>query len=78
MNIIKGKGVIIKVPKNFNDDLLDYSLISDIYPIRIEIEITYDKLEYIVPSVLRNNNYMYSSIIPLFKLNPYTMISENK
>lgn len=78
LNIKKGKGVIIKVPKNFSNDLLDYSLISDIDLKRIEIEIAYDKLEYIVPSVLKNNNYMYSSIIPLFKLNPYTMISENK
>lgn len=73
---IKSKeGVIIKIPKDFNQDLYDYLIIFYSQTL-CQINIFYDKLEYIVPV----KNLRFTTIIntiPLFKINPYSMVSEN-
>ena len=69
----------IKVQKNFTDDLLDYVLILNDYNSQFEIEIAYDKLEYIVPRQIGEAGYyIFPKAVPLFKINPYSMISENE
>ena len=73
------KGVIIKVPKDFDAELFDISIIlpnwSEIHEKNnLDIQISYDKLEFIVPM---NESNTGSPIIPLFKDNPYKNISED-
>ena len=75
LKIKKDEKIFIKVQKNFTYDLLDYVLILNNY--HFEIEIAYDKLEYIVPRQI-DGNYYHSKTVPLFKINPYSMISENE
>ena len=72
-NIKSKEGVIIKIPKDFSQDLYDYLIIFDSQSL-CQINIFYDKLEYIVPI----KNLRFTTIIntiPLFKINPYSMIS---
>ena len=65
---------IIKIPKDFNDDLYDYS----IYLIQngnYDAQIVYDNLIYAVPTLPKQKNLF--PLIPLFKINPYLYISDN-
>ena len=73
------KGLIIKVPKDFNENLYDFSLMLN-YTDYYDLQIIYDRIEFIVSN---NDIYYddYSSIsgtknIPLFNTNPYLSIPE--
>ena len=73
------KGVIIKIPKDFDAELFDISIIlpnwSKIHEKNnLDIQISYDKLEFMVPM---NESNTGSPVIPLFKDNPYKNISED-
>ena len=80
LNIQSGKGVIIKITKDFNENLFNYFIVFPNNTLA-QVEISYDKLEYIVPrkkisvDKLYNNHY---ELVSLFKNNPYSMISENE
>ena len=71
--INSSEGLIIKIPKNFNEDLYDFSILL-LNTTNNDIHISYDELKYIVPK----NKILYpnSPIIPLFKTNPYDYISD--
>ena len=73
IEIEENKGVIIKIPKDFNDTLYDYSIIFK-KGIEFDVQIIFDNFIYAVPSEI-NNEYLFP-IIPLFKLNPYSKISD--
>ena len=79
LNIQSDKGVIIKMPKEFNEDLLNYFIVFPRNTIS-QVEISYDKLEYVVPrkklstSKFFNNYY---ELVSLFKNNPYSMVPKN-
>ena len=70
--------LVIKIPKNFNESLYDYSLIfkKELYYIA---EIGYDNLTYAVPLKLESPIRDYP-VIKLFKSNPYDNVlkEENK
>ena len=73
------KGIIIKIPEDFNDNLYDYSIIRP-YPqfdSYLDIQIEYDNIKYEVPWDLDTKFNSLNSIIPLFKLNPYSFVLEN-
>ena len=83
LEIENKKGVIIKVPKDFSENLYDFSLIlhlgnSDYYG----FQIIYDRIEFIVS----NNDIYYddyrsitgSKNIPLFNTNPYLSIPKEE
>ena len=76
-NIEPKSGYIIKIPKEFNEELYDYSIVIPyIYYIdSIEIQINYDKIEYAV-QLMGDINKRYERIFPLFKTNPYLGISK--
>ena len=59
-----------------DDKLYDYSrILKEIeYYNFYDIQIGYDNINYIVPSTLKTNMF---SVIPLFKINPYSMILDN-
>ena len=71
------KGYIIKIPKEFNEELYDYSIIIPyIYYIDpIDIQINYDKIEFAV-QLMANFDKTSDRIIPLFNTNPYLDISK--
>ena len=73
------KGIIIKIPEDFNDNLYDYSIIhsypqSDSY---LDIQIEYDNIKYEVPWDLDTKFNSLNSIIPLFKLDSYSLVLDN-
>ena len=74
------KGVIIRIPKDFDDSLYNYSLIlSNYVNSQYDVLISYDELQFIVPTYRINASYCLSKIspvIPLFKVNPYEFIQE--
>ena len=75
-NTVK-KGIIIKVPKKFDENLYDFSIIFSNYIYKkFDIDILYDNLQYVVP-IDGINFAPISPIIPLFKVNPYNYIYEN-
>ena len=74
IEIEENKGVIIKIPKDFNDTLYDYSIIFK-KGREFDVQIIFDNFIYAVPSEI-NNEYLFP-IIPLFKLNPYSKISDS-
>ena len=76
IEIERNKGVIIKIPKDFNDTLYDYSIIfpNDNYFKYFDVQIIFDNFIYAVPSEIVSE-YVFP-IIPLFKLNPYSKISD--
>ena len=78
INFNVGKTYIIKFLNNFNDNLLNYSMVFS-SKAECEIEISYDNIEYLVPrKVLGTGIYTYKyDLINLFKTNPYSFISEN-
>ena len=76
------KGVIIKIPKDFNEDFYDYSIIipydnDNNYGLsEIGVQISYDKIEFLAhPNKIEPN---FKTIIPLFNTNPYLFIQNNK
>ena len=74
--INKKEGVIIKVPKEFNERYYNYSIIQQSH-IHCFIEISYDKLEFMTFNRQRNDFYENSLVIPLFNVNPYSYIPKN-
>ena len=72
LNIEPKKGVLIKIPKEFSEDLYDYSIIVPYFIYYLDVQICYDKIQYIVPNI-RNVNEFFP-IIPLFNTNPYLTI----
>jgi len=75
------KGIFIKIPKNLNENLYEYSIIlpynrndKNIY----DVQISYDKIEFMVPrfECFSSNYPSYFRIIPLFNTNPYIYISK--
>jgi len=84
LNIDKGRGVIIKVPKEYSESYYNYSIIQNNYYYyhRYYIDISYDKIEFMTLKPLNEyigtkNNYEYSHLVPLFKVNPYSYIPNN-
>ena len=77
IEIERNKGVIIKIPKDFNDTLYDYSIIfpNDNYFKYFDVQIIFDNFIYAVPSEIVSE-YVFP-IIPLFKVNPYSKISDS-
>ena len=80
--IEKEKGVIIKIPEYFNEDLYDFSILflgdnkTISYKNLFYCDISYDKLEY--QTINKNYfNEQTSPIVPLFRVNPYEQITEN-
>ena len=73
LSINSSEGLIIRIPKNFNEDLYDFSILL-LNTTNNDIHISYDDLKYQVPK----NKILYpnSPIIPLFKTNPYDYIEE--
>ena len=74
-------GIIIRIPKNFDKNLYDFSFIlPNYYNSYYDTQISYDDLKFIVPINKYKDIYLYniiSPIIPLFQVNPYEYISEN-
>ena len=72
-------GFIIKIPKEFDESLYDFSIIFNYYEyLKYDVEIVYDDLQFIVP-IYESKYYIginISPIIPLFKINPYNQINE--
>ena len=76
INVKRNNGIFIKIPKEMDENLFDY-WISFSKKSKVDVDISYDKIEYIAPRlslILSNPNY--HSIIPLFQINPYSMINE--
>ena len=73
------KGKIIKIPKDFNDDLLNYFIVFPKNTIA-QVEISYDDIKYIVPrkriSITSHYNNFYE-LVSLFKNNPYSNLAAN-
>ena len=79
LNIQSDKGVIIKMPKELNEDLLNYFIVFPRNTIS-QVEISYDKLEYVVPrKKLSTTKFFnnYYELVSLFKNNPYSMVPKN-
>ena len=74
--INKEEGVIIKVPKEFNERYYNYSIIQNIYT-DCFIQISYDKLEFMTFKRQINEFYKNSLVVPLFNVNPYSYIPKN-
>jgi len=70
------KGNIIKVPKEFNKNLYNFSINIPEQKSLMDIQITYDKIEFAVPRRYIRYDEIYP-IIPLFNINPYTKIPSN-
>ena len=78
----EGKGVIIKIPENLNDDLYDFFILfpgenhTQTYNNLFYFDILYDKLEF---QVIYKKEWRYKTapIIPLFRVNPYEHIKNN-
>ena len=74
------KGIIIKIPKDFDDNLYDFSIIFPyLNHLEYDVDIVYDELQLIVPINKTNHYYDLDNIfpiIPLFKINPYKQIDE--
>ena len=70
------KGNIIKIPKDFNKNLYDFSINIPEQKSLLDIQITYDKIEFAVPRSYIRYDEIYP-IIPLFNINPYTKIPSN-
>ena len=84
LNIDEGKGIIIKVPKDYDESYYNYSFIQNYltYFHRYYIDISYDKIEFMTLKFIYkhidiNNIYEYSHFVPLFKVNPYSYIPNN-
>jgi len=84
LNINKGKGIIIKVPKEYNEIYYNYSIIQNMlsYRHRYYIDISYDKIEYMILKIKNlgfndEDIYEYSHFVHLFKVNPYSYIPNN-
>ena len=84
LKVDKGKGIIIKIPKEYNEIYYDYSIIQnklyDYY--RYYIDISYDKIEFMTLKIMDEsyypkNIYEKSLFVPLFKVNPYSYIPNN-
>ena len=75
LSINSNEGLLIKIPKDFNEDLYDFSLLL-LNTTNNDIQISYDSLKYLVPK--NKVVYQNSPIIPLFKTNPYNYISKQK
>ena len=75
------KGVIIKIPKDLNEDLYDFSIIfpggdhTHTYSNTFEVQIAYDKIEFLSIYEKRYINDIFP-IIPLFRVNPYDEIKK--
>ena len=73
------KGIIIKIPKDLNEDLFDFSIKLPSYNIYNKVyydfQIIYDKIEFIVP-IFDCRKQVENFLIPLFKRNPYLYLSE--
>ena len=80
LNIDKGKGVRIKVPKEYNESYYNYSIILNklSYFDHCYIDISYDKIEFMTLKIMNYNDindiYEYSHFVSLFKVNPYSYI----
>ena len=78
-NSINKKGIIIKIPKDFDQSLYDFSIILPRYLLSIyDILISYEDFQFIAPldKFEVTSSGRISPIIPLFKVNPYEHISE--
>jgi len=73
-----GKGVIIKVPKEYDENYYNFSIIKNQlnYEGNIYIEISYDKIELMASTARNPIIYEYSKIISFF-VNPYFYIPNN-
>ena len=81
LKIDNGKGIIIKVPKEYNESYYNYSIIQNklSYFSRYYIDISYNKIEFMTLKIMNNyyginDIYEYSHFVPLFKVNPYSHI----
>ena len=75
ISLERNNGIFIRMPKEFDENLLDY-FISFTERTRVDLEISYDSIEYVVPRKYFETNIIYHSIVPLFQINPYSMINE--
>ena len=82
LDLMEYEGVIIKIPKDLNEDFYDYSIIipNDYYNYyyisQIGVQISYDKVEFLAhPKKIQRN---FKKIIPLFNTNPYLFVPNNK
>ena len=75
LNYNQYNGTIIKILKDFQDDLLNYSLISK--EKNLDIQITYDKLEFAVPMKDYGPGEMYP-FTELLKSNPSPKVLNEK
>ena len=76
LTIEENKDLIIKIPKDFKENLYNYEFIIPIIynSLYFKFEILYDKLSFIVPT----EAYLhYASINSLFNNNPYNYILNN-
>ena len=76
LNLEKEKGIIIKIPKDLNEDLYDFSILfcyntNALYH-QFDVQIAYDKIEFL--SIGDDTLSNIPSIIPLFRVNPYNEI----
>ncbi len=76
LNIDDGKNVIIKIPKNFTEDLFDSLIIFEesYYSKEVYIDISYDKIEFQTRWIA---NMMTPPSLSLFKVNPYNYIKND-
>lgn len=75
LSINSSEGLLIKIPKDLNEDLYDFSILL-LNTTNNDIQISYDSIKYLVPK--NKVVYQNSPIIPLFKTNPYNYISNQK
>ena len=75
--IDKGKGIIIKIPKGYDDNYYNFSIIQKYfsYYSGYYIDISYNKIEFI-PIAINQKNYEFSRVIT-FNVNPYSYITNN-
>ena len=78
LSLDKGKGIIIKIPKEYDDNYYNFSIIQNELNNKFKyyIEIFYDKIEFTPLNIKYDTIYEYSQIISFF-LNPYSYISNS-
>ena len=74
---ITNQKIIIKIPKNFEENLYDFSLIVPYDATPLDIQISYDEIEYAVPAYI-NYDYKLNQVIPLFNSNPFSALENSK
>ena len=69
--------IIVKVPKEYDENVNNFSIIQDFIYRRCYIDISYDKIEFKPFNFDNHKDYISSKIIPPLSVNPYSYIPKN-